>query len=131
MIGSSDYIEYPELLAVMALLVGWGFIGVGLVAWGYRPENRLGTLMTATGFAFFVSMAGVSDLPVVFLIGTVFGSLFMATAVHLLLAAPSGRLQSVGDRRLVTIAYLLVTVLLLPVFFFTDPREDFNCPECP
>ena len=90
MIGSSDFIEYPELLAVMALLVGWGFIGVGLVAWGYRPENRLGTLMTATGFAFFVSMAGVSDLPVVFLIGTVFGSLFMATAVHLLLAAPSG-----------------------------------------
>jgi signal transduction histidine kinase len=130
-IGSSDYVEYPELLAVMALLVGWGFIGVGLVAWGYRPENRLGTLMTATGFAFFVSMAGVSDLPVVFLVGTVFGSLFMATAVHLLLAAPSGKLQSAGDRRLVTIAYLLVTVLLLPVFLFSDPREDFNCPECP
>jgi signal transduction histidine kinase len=130
-IGSSDFVDYPDLVAVMALLVGWGFIGVGLLAWGYRPENRLGTLMTATGFAFFVSMAGVSDLPLVFLIGNVFGSLFMATAVHLLLAAPSGRLESAGDRRLVTLAYLLVTVFLLPVFFFTDPKEDFNCAECP
>ena len=130
-IGSSDFIGSRDLVAVLTLLVGWGFIGVGLVAWGYRPENRLGTLMTATGFAFFLAMAGLSDLPVVFLIGNVFGSLFMATAVHLLLAAPSGTLQSQWDRRLVTVAYLIVTVMVLPVWFFVEPREDWGCKECP
>ena len=130
-IGSSDFIGSRDLVAVLTLLVGWGFIGVGLVAWGYRPENRLGTLMTATGFAFFLAMAGLSDLPIVFLIGNVFGSLFMATAVHLLLAAPSGTLQSQWDRRLVTVAYLIVTVMVLPVWFFVEPREDWGCKECP
>ena len=130
-IGSSDFIGSRDLVAVLTLLTGWGFIGVGLVAWGYRPENRLGTLMAATGFAFFLAMAGVSDLPVLFLIGNVFGSLFMATAVHLLLAAPSGTLQSTWDRRLVAIAYLIVLVLVPPIYLFVDPREDWACPECP
>ena len=130
-IGSSDFIGSRDLVAVLTLLVGWGFIGVGLVAWGYRPENRLGTLMTATGFAFFLSMAGLSDLPLLFLIGNVLGSLFMATAVHLLLAAPTGRLQSTWDRRLVAIAYLMVTVVVLPAYFFADPRDDWGCERCP
>ena len=130
-IGSSDFIGSRDLVAVLTLLVGWGFIGVGLVAWGYRPENRLGTLMTATGFAFFLSMAGLSDLPLLFLIGNVLGSLFMATAVHLLLAAPTGRLQSTWDRRLVAIAYLMVTVMVLPAYFFADPRDDWGCERVP
>ena len=41
--------------AAGALLTGWGFIGVGLYAWGRRPDNRVGMLMAATGFAWLVA----------------------------------------------------------------------------
>ena len=130
-IASSDHLTDPELIAVVALLVGWGFIGVGLLAWGSRPDNRIGPLMAATGFAFLLSTAGASDLPLVFTLGQLFGSLFLATAVHMLLAAPSGRLQTPGDRRLVWLAYLIAVVLIVPLLLVADPRDDFGCTECP
>jgi signal transduction histidine kinase len=36
-------------------LIGGSFAACGLVAWHRRPDSRSGLLMTATGFAFFVS----------------------------------------------------------------------------
>jgi hypothetical protein len=36
-------------------LVGGSFAASGLVAWWRRPDSRTGALMTATGFAFFIS----------------------------------------------------------------------------
>jgi hypothetical protein len=42
-------------LAVVFSLVWLSFAAFGLVAWWRRPDSRSGTLMTATGFAFFVS----------------------------------------------------------------------------
>ena len=37
--------------AAVALVAGWGFIGVGLFVWSRNPGNRVGSLMAATGFA--------------------------------------------------------------------------------
>jgi signal transduction histidine kinase len=48
--------------------------------------------------------------------------------MHTLLAVPDGTLAR-GDRRIVTAAYLLVTVGILPLFFFFDPASE--CEECP
>ena len=42
-------------LDVVFSLVGGSFAAFGLVAWHRRPDSRSGMLMTATGFAFFVS----------------------------------------------------------------------------
>jgi hypothetical protein len=107
---TSDYVDTPGVWAAGVLLAGWGFIGVGLYAWGRRPDNGVGLLMTATGFAWLVAAAGFSDLPLVFTLAQLLGTVFFAVVLHLLLAFPSGRLQSVAERRLVGAAYFVTTV---------------------
>jgi signal transduction histidine kinase len=58
-----------------------------------------------------------------------FGSVYLVTTIHTLLAAPDGRLAP-GDRRIVVWAYLLVTVGVIPLYLFYDPSSDCeNCPE--
>jgi signal transduction histidine kinase len=115
----------------MGLLVGWGFICAGLLAWSRRPENRIGTLMVATGFAWFLAGVSLSDLPALFTFGNVVGNVYLATAIHMLLSAPSGSLRSRADRRIVTFGYALSTVIYPPIMLFVDPKEDFDCGDCP
>jgi signal transduction histidine kinase len=118
------------LLAVLGLLVGWGFVGAGLFAWSRDPGNRVGMLMAATGFAWLLSLVGASDIPLLFTFGEVIGSLYFATAAHMLLAAPDGRLHSLFERRLVAAIYGLA-LLVFPLFLFTDPERAFDCTNCP
>jgi signal transduction histidine kinase len=130
LILTNDRLEYPGAWGAGVLVVGWGFIGVGLFAWARRPDNRVGMLMAATGFAWLVAAAGFSDLPLIFTIGQVVAAIFFAVVIHLLLAFPTGRLQSALERRIVVAAYLLTTVAVMPLWLFADPAE-WDCPECP
>jgi len=116
------------MFAVMALLVGWGFIGAGLFAWARRPDSRLGALMAATGFAWFLSLLTASNVSLIFSIGGIWGSIYFVTAMHVLLAAPEDSLNR-GDRRILTAGYLLVTVGVIPLFLFFDPSTQ--CDDCP
>ncbi|MEA2364927.1 MAG: hypothetical protein QOE69_1000 [Thermoleophilaceae bacterium] len=50
-------------LAAVALVVGWGFIGAGLFAWARRPNNSVGSLMVATGFAWLLGLIAASNVP--------------------------------------------------------------------
>ena len=127
---TSDSLDTPGVWAAGTLLAGWGFIGVGLFAWGRRPDNGVGMLMAATGFAWLVAAAGFSDLALVFTLSQVVGTVFFAVVLHLLLAFPSGRLQSLAERRIVAAAYLLTTVCNLPLWLFADPK-DLDCDDCP
>jgi signal transduction histidine kinase len=117
-------------LAAVVLIVGWGFIGAGLFAWDRRPNNSVGSLMVATGFAWLLSWISASNLSVLFTAGVFVSSLYFVTAIHMLLAAPYGRGLSRWDRRIVTAGYLLVTVGLLPLYLFVDPEEQ-DCDGCP
>jgi signal transduction histidine kinase len=125
---TSDHIELRGVVATLGLAVGWGFIGAGLFAWSRRPDSSLGSLMVATGFAWFVAALSTSDIPLVFSIGALWGSIYVVTAMHVLLAAPEGSLAP-GDRRIIQAGYLLVTVGVVPLFFFFDPATQ--CEECP
>jgi signal transduction histidine kinase len=129
LILTSDHTDLRGAVATLGLLIGWGFIGAGLFTWARRPDNSLGSLMVATGFAWFVAGLSGSDVPVLFSIGVFFGSLYVVTTIHTLLAAPQGTLEP-GDRRIVKWAYLLVTVGILPLYVFYDPSHDCeNCPD--
>src|SRR5688572_13338778 len=123
LILTSESADPPGAWGAAALVVGWSFIGVGLFAWGRRPDNRVGMLMVATGFAWLVAASGFSDLPLVFTLGNLLGSVFFAVAIHLLLAFPSGRLQSRAERWIVGAAYVLTTVCAVPLWLFADPRS--------
>jgi signal transduction histidine kinase len=130
LILTNDDLDDREVWAVGGLVVGWGFIGVGLFAWGRRPDNRVGMLMAATGFFWLFAGVGFSDLPLAFTIGQVLGAVYFAVVLHLLLAFPSGRLQSTFERRIVIGAYAVTTVALFPIWLFADPN-DLDCDHCP
>ena len=110
--------------------MGWAFVGAGLFAWSRHPDNRVGMLMAATGFAWLLGLVGASDIPLLFALGNVIAPLYFATAVHMLLSAPDGRLHSPWERRLVAGIYL-ASLLVLPLFLFVDPQQGLDCDECP
>jgi signal transduction histidine kinase len=128
LIITSDHAHLRGAVVVLGLVIGWGFIGAGLYTWARRPDNALGSLMVATGFVWFVAGLSSSDVPVLFTVGLFFGSIWVVTTMHTLLAVPHGTLAR-GDRRIITAAYLLVTVGVLPLFVFFDPATE--CEECP
>jgi signal transduction histidine kinase len=117
-------------IGVMNLFVGWSFIGVGLYAWWRRPSNLIGCLMTATGFLWFVSDLTLSTNQAVFTFGGVFGALYHATAIHLLLAFPTGRLRTRASRFAVAAGYGLFFGGNLLVYLVADTRVDLDCASC-
>jgi signal transduction histidine kinase len=129
LIVTSDHVDVRGAWSAAALFVGWGFIGAGLFAWSRRPESSIGPLMAATGFAWFLNLVTASNVPAVFMVAATFSSLYFVTAVHMLLAAPHGQALAPGDRRIVVIGYLLVTIGVIPLTLFIDPQNE--CSECP
>jgi signal transduction histidine kinase len=106
------------------LLVGWSFIGTGLFAWWRRPANRTGALMVAVGFAWFATAVSAANSDLVFTIGIALDGVFTAVVAHLLLAFPSGRLETRARRALAAAAYVIVTVLQVPSLLFEEePRN--------
>ena len=130
MLASSEHVQLRALEATLALVIGWGFIGAGLYAWWRRPQNNFGPLMTATGFLFFVSEGAASNTPIVFTVCTLLGNLFLAVVVHMLLAMPTGRLRTTGERALVWAAYVFFSPVSRAYAFFAEP-SDFGCDDCP
>ena len=118
--------------AAYTLMIGWGFAGTGLYAWARRPENNIGPLMSAVGFAWLLQGLATSNDSVVFSIGILSRPLAYALLVHLLLAFPSGRLETRAQRWLTALVYIDVTVLQLASFVFEDTTASYaNCNACP
>ena len=113
-------------LAVIFALVGGSFAAFGLVAWRRRPDSRSGMLMTATGFAFFITpLLGQVEGAVAYTIWSLLVDTWVFFFVPLLLTLlSSGRLQSRLDRLLVA-SYAVPLVLLQVVWMlFADLDGD-------
>jgi len=121
---SSDHTDDPGPTAALGLLVGWSFIGTGVFAWWRRPENRTGLLMAAAGFAWFATGLSAANDDLVFTIGIALDGIFPAIVGHLLLAFPTGRLETQAERTVVAATYFTVTVLQVPSLLFEEePRN--------
>jgi signal transduction histidine kinase len=123
---SSGHVDDRGFIAALGLLVGWSFIGTGAFAWWRRPGNHTGLIMAAAGFAWFASGASASDDDLVFTIGELLDGLFPAVIGHLLVAFPTGRLQTRAERLIAFSAYFAVTVLQVPSLLFEEPDEPRN-----
>jgi signal transduction histidine kinase len=123
---SSGHVDDRGFVAALGLLVGWSFIGTGLFAWWWRPGNRTGLIMAAAGFAWLASGASASDDDLVYTIGELLDGLFPAILGHLLVAFPTGRLQTRAERLVAFSAYFAVTVLQVPSLLFEEPGEPRN-----
>jgi signal transduction histidine kinase len=130
LIAAAGFAPDRELWISLNWVVGGGFVGVGLYAWSRRPDNAVGVLMVATGFAWFIGVLGRTDPAFLFTAGQLLGNLFVGTAIHLLLAFPSGRLESAIDRWLVGASYVTVTFGFLPYMLFAAPAF-MGCSGCP
>jgi hypothetical protein len=61
LIAASDLISDHALWIELDLVIGAGFAGVGLFAWYRRPDNRIGLLMVATAFAWYLLVASNTE----------------------------------------------------------------------
>jgi hypothetical protein len=68
-------------------LIGCSFVAFGLLAWRGRPDSRVGMLMTASGFGFFVApLVTQFDGPVAFVVSVLFLDVWPFFLVALLLS---------------------------------------------
>jgi signal transduction histidine kinase len=102
--------HHRDLITIAAPLIGAACIGTGLLAWLRRPENRFGALMVAVGFSYCLSGLIVTTEPWPFIAGLHLIAVPYAILYHVLLAFPSGRLETRRDRALVAGSYLTATV---------------------
>jgi signal transduction histidine kinase len=112
--------HHRDLIAVFGPVIGGAFIGTGLMAWARRPENRFGALMVAVGFTYCVSGLIVSTDSWPFTVGAALLPLPYAILLHILVAFPTGRLQTRFDRALVAAAYVTATAFWWVVLVFQD-----------
>lgn len=119
----------PERIA-RHVAIGVAWIAAGLVALWRRPANRIGMLMAAVGFLWFLPNLDWWHAPAAYILVRFFGDLYLAVAVQMVLAFPSGRLPSRVERAVVVAAYadaLVVANLGEP---FRDPLLE-GCSDCP
>ena len=127
---TSDHEQHPEQAIALVLFVSSSFILAGLIGWTRRPQNRTGMLMVAVGFGVLIGVLGEANHSIPFTLGALFGSLFIAAFVHLLLAYPSGRLLSRRARVLVGAGYTIAFLAPLAESMFAT-RETCKPHACP
>src|SRR3954470_10933641 len=128
LVVSSDHETNKPLMAVLGPFIGLSFAGTGVFAWLRRPHNRFGALMTAVGFAWFLSGLTEANDPWVYTLGVYLGPLYIVLVGHMLLAFPSGRLETTHARVLIVIAYLTALAVQIPFFLLGGDISDDNAP---
>ena len=120
----------PTAWVVLALTLGWSFIGAGLYAWWRRPENRVGALMTLVGFCWFLGALGTADAAWAFTLGLALNSLWIAALVHMLVAFPDGKVEPGLERTIVRLGWIAGGILApLGLLVVENPNECTDCPE--
>jgi signal transduction histidine kinase len=128
---TGDHMSQRGTWAAFGAALGGSFIGTGLYAWWRRPENHSGALMVWIGFAWFLTPLNFSDNEALFAIGQLTDSVAIPALAHLILAFPSGRLESRYHRRLIGFGYFTATLLQLSAVVFFDTAHSSLCTGCP
>jgi signal transduction histidine kinase len=93
------------------LVVGWTFIGCGLIATARRPDNRSGALMVGAGFTWFLGNFADVDAGFVAWVAAQGVYVHRGPLVHLILAYPSGRVSSRLSRAAVGLGYAVAVAV--------------------
>jgi signal transduction histidine kinase len=124
LVALSEHNDHQLTSAILGPLIGLGFIGTGAFAWWRRPLNRFGVLMTSVGFAWFVAALAEANDPTVYTIGVYICPLYLVLLIHMVLAFPTGRLQTGPQRAILAAAYLDAFVVTLPIFLLGGDISD-------
>ena len=126
---TSDHVDDTGPFLSLALTVGLSFLASGVIALWRRPQNRTGVLLVLVSYLWFLGALAESNNDWVFTIGVIVNSFTLGAFVHLLLAYPTGRLQSRRDLWLVVTTYVLVLLASVGQLL-VDEDPDSSCPDC-
>ena len=127
--ATSHHAELRGINGALGTLIGVAFIGIGLFAWSRRPENRVGKLMVATGFAWSGVGLSQANSPLLFSIGLAIGPLYLVLVTWLVLAFPDGRVASRLARRLLVAGFVDVLFIYeLGVLLDIDTSDKGDVP---
>jgi len=129
LVATSDRSTDPTALIVLAIGLGWGFIGTGLYAWWRRPENRMGALMVLVGFTWFLGALGEAGGPWLFSLGSALSNVWIGAFALMLVAFPTGVVGRGLERTLVWLGWIAVALSALRTF--VTARPDPSCSPCP
>ena len=115
---------------MLTFVVGASLLGSGLASWHARPDNRLGPIMVATGFAWFAGLLSEAPSSVLYTIGSAVQYVFVSGFIYILLSFPSGRLESTWSRSLVWFSLLLSVGLQLAAMLLGN-GTGLRCETCP
>ena len=115
----------PTAADVIYRLTGGSFVAAGLVAWQRRPADRIGALMVATGFLFFIApLAAQVDSSIVQTLGLLWTDYWTIAFVFLLLVFPQSRGPHGRVEHLLLVAFAIPLVVAQPLWllFLEDPE---------
>jgi signal transduction histidine kinase len=115
----------------VALLVGWSFVGSGLVAWERRPENPIGRVMVATGLAWFAHELIWATAALPWTLGQLLESTYILGVGYLLATFPDGRVRGRAVRAIMAIALLILGPLQVAwlLLGYGDAGACHGCPD--
>jgi len=125
------YVDRPPAFVLGDFIGGWTFMAAGAIAWARRPDNRIGPLLLAIGFTWFVGTWGRFPNESVSHLARSFQGFYEPLLGVLVLAYPSGRIAGrLG--RLVVVGWLVEhgawTVARLTL---ERPLSWYGCATCP
>jgi signal transduction histidine kinase len=131
--------EYAWLAAVARGVVVAAPIAVGLYAWRLPAFRRFGALLVATGFVVFLATLAEASSPELHAVGRIAGWVVEPLLIYLILAFPSGRLDSRLDRALVGSLAVIALTLFLPTALLVERYPEPStwtsclggCPDNP
>ena len=119
-VGESIVISAGEAPSarLLHLAIGLTYLYGGLAIWDHEPANRTGRLMTAVGLTWFIGTFDQAAIPELRELALTFEDTVTVFLLALVLAYPSGRLETRVDR--VAIAVLAVGATALNLLFSTS-----------
>jgi PAS domain S-box-containing protein len=126
---TSDHESSPWVPATFSTAVGLAFVGAGLIASLRRPENRVGLLMTLTGFTWFLGALTEANHETVYTVGMVLSQATLGFLAWLILAYPSGSLGAPVHKAIVGLVFATVTGGAVLLHLVGNPHAcDGPCP---
>ena len=101
MAAASDHLERPAATALYRAYLAAAPMLIGLYWWWRRPASRFGPLLIVFGVVAWVVSWQSSDWPPAFDLGVLAEAPYTILTFWLLLAFPSGRLQTLADKILI------------------------------
>jgi signal transduction histidine kinase len=103
---------------LLHLAIGLTYLYGGLAIWDHEPANRTGRLMTLVGLTWFIGTLDESGIPVLNEIALALEDTTTVLLLALVLAYPSGRLETLVDR--VAVAILAIGATGLNILYSTS-----------